>query len=582
LTRLRTNKRFFEPACLCALLSGFIAVNARWIWLFRRGGLLDIDEAGYLGTSFGDYYAFVHGGVPGWIRAVWAPDIQAPLTTALSSVLYIFFGPHMLVGFAVPLLSGAATIAAVYFLGEALASRRVGLLCSVLAASCPIVVNFSRSYHFVMPATAAATLALLALVKSESFKRNGWAAQFGIVLGLMPLARTMTIAFLPGIVLGAVLNAAASPVDRERRLSRLAGALALALATAASWLAANGRFVFQYLVGAGYGARSAFEFGPKRSFFGWDAWLALARNLLGYIQLPHFLVLCAGGAAAVSIAVHGGLRDAVRSKVFPLFIFIATACAALVSSRNTGLAFIAPVVPAAIVLSVWALDRLGSGKIAASALTACAFAAATVAAAPLVDLGLPAARPRVVPMPVLGWATVADGRGTLQKYEAAGGFGNVDAVEPVGPELSAAWLRLIKETADLIVREGGAKPVAAFGFRHYLYNINSVSLRQLIDEGTQDQLVQVEPFASGQSAAGYREWLTRGDASGANLLLVLDGEKGQFLPAIKFEEMRAAARDAGFTLAQAWPMPDGQNVALWKRWDAAENGRGARTPPPRR
>jgi predicted membrane-bound mannosyltransferase len=171
----RSGLRFSYGFALLALLLLFVLINARWIWVYRHGQPLDIDEAGYLAIALVDYYALVREGVVGWLAAVWAPNIQAPLTTGLSSLLFYFTGPHIIVGFAVPLLAGTGCILATYFLGKSMGSRQIGLAASILVASCPVIPNFSRSFHFSLPATLAVTVALLALVKSNRFERIGWA-----------------------------------------------------------------------------------------------------------------------------------------------------------------------------------------------------------------------------------------------------------------------------------------------------------------------------------------------------------------------------------------------------------------------
>jgi hypothetical protein len=98
-----------------ALLLGialFLAIGIRWIWRFRAGQPLDIDEAGYLSFSLKDYYALIHGGLAGYLSAIEASNVQAPLTAALAALLYWLVEPDWILGFAVPLLAGAGTIAA--------------------------------------------------------------------------------------------------------------------------------------------------------------------------------------------------------------------------------------------------------------------------------------------------------------------------------------------------------------------------------------------------------------------------------------------------------------------------------------
>ena len=73
---------------LAALTSLFVLIGARWIWLYRRGQLLDIDEAGYFLIALLDYHTLVQGGIAGWFSAVFGASVHGPLTTALASLLF--------------------------------------------------------------------------------------------------------------------------------------------------------------------------------------------------------------------------------------------------------------------------------------------------------------------------------------------------------------------------------------------------------------------------------------------------------------------------------------------------------------
>jgi 4-amino-4-deoxy-L-arabinose transferase-like glycosyltransferase len=385
---------------LLGIVLVFLMINAAWIWLFRHGQPLDIDEAGYLGISIVDYYGFMHDGIRGFLEAIWAPSTQAPLTTALAGLFYCITGPHVIVGFAVPLLSGTAIIVATYFLGCSLGSRQVGLVSAALVASCPIIITYSRSFMFALPTTAVVTMALVALLRSDRFRHFGWASVFGVCFGLMPLARTMTIAFVPGIVLGALIYTIAEPADQRRRLLVLALSLLLALATAASWLWPNGRYVFQYLLSFGYGDHAA-EYGPSQSLFDVAKWLLMARIVVSYVHLPHFLVMLAGLLSMLllagrSIALKGVsafLRVVASSTILPIIVYVAEAVAALASSQNQGDAFLAPIVPAAIVLSVWSCRKLSRGTVYRSTIATVAAAIVVLGVVPSFGLNLRIARP---------------------------------------------------------------------------------------------------------------------------------------------------------------------------------------------
>ena len=220
--------------CLLIVVLLFIAINARWLWVYRHGLTLDIDEAGYVCFAVIDYYGLLYGGLHGWIAAIEMPSIQAPLTTALASLVFALVGPHVSACFVVPLAVGAGCIIAAYLLGQAVGAPRVGLVASMLTASCPSIIKFTDSFHFAMPATLVTTMALVAILRSRRFHDIGWSLVFGLCLGLMPLARTMTIAFMPGVVLAALAAVAVDPTQRGRRLSMLAGSLVLALIVSAT------------------------------------------------------------------------------------------------------------------------------------------------------------------------------------------------------------------------------------------------------------------------------------------------------------------------------------------------------------
>lgn len=576
----------FHGITLFALSSIFFMVGARWIWVYRHGQLLDIDEAGYLGIALNDYGGFVHGGLVGWLSVVEAPSIQAPLTTAVASLIFVFTGPHVVAGFSVPLLAGLGCIVVTYFLGKSVSCPRVGLLASTLVASCPVIVNFSRSFHFAIPATFVMTLCLFAMCKSARFEKAGWAMLFGLSLGLLPLARTITIAFIPGVVAGAFVYVIAEPSRRHQRLLMLSGSLLLAVLTAATWLVPNEKGVFDYLFSFGYGTR-AVEFGGKHSTFGPDAWLASLQALCNIdVYLPHLLVILLGGLAMFVIGFREllksmnaeFLREIIQSPMLPIVVIIAEALLALTSSRNKGSAFFAPIVPALMVTAVWACLQVSRYRYYRLMLTGFLIGVAIVAGTPLLDLRTPISRPWVADVPILGRVPVTDGRGTLQTYVAAGceqtdcpqKLANV--TEPLDPVSGRAWINVIERTAAMINQTNGANAVVVWGFRHRLYNVNTVNLLQLLSKGTQFDGRQIEPIVIGESLDGYLSWITR-EVVDACVLLTSDKTVYDFLPAVNRAFMYEAAEKVGLVPDQQLSTPDGQTVTLWKHKIAPPNCR---------
>jgi hypothetical protein len=223
----RSNKQNYRYVlALIALCAAFLLIGARWIWLYRYGQPFDIDEAGYLDIALLDYHGLVRKGLPGWLSAVEkGGGPNAPLTPALTSLMFAIVGPDPLAGFIVVLLIATGVVIVTYHLGKTVASSKVGLAASLLTACCPVVLMYSRSFHFSMPATLMSTLALLAIAKSERFSRLGWSLGFGLCLGLLLLARTMTIAFIPGLLCGAFITIFATPGNRPRRFAIFIAAL---------------------------------------------------------------------------------------------------------------------------------------------------------------------------------------------------------------------------------------------------------------------------------------------------------------------------------------------------------------------
>jgi 4-amino-4-deoxy-L-arabinose transferase-like glycosyltransferase len=583
---INATRRFPSSKIAIALLSTiFLAFNAQWIWHYRSSQILDIDEAGYLGFAISNYHAWMSGGLPAWIQQVEAPSIQAPMTTALASLLFLISGPSIYAGFAIPLLAGCLSVVGTYWLARCLNPDPSALLSAALVASCPIIINYSRSFHFAMPATAVTTLALVCMLRSRHFSSPLWASLFGICLGLLPLARTMAIAFIPGIIIGATIHLAAKRSEPWRRVGIFSASLLIAIITASTWLFFNGKIVFEYLFNFGYGTRAS-EYGDKQSIFNIDAWLSTIQLTLDYIHIPHALVLLAGALAAAFVAATAilnqglikSLNELSRSAIFPILIVLILGIAALTTSQNKGTAFIAPLIPLAFVATVWLVrSSLPSPLIRATAATL-GGAICIIASVPLANASSSLAYPWEVKLPGLGWwMKVTSGRGPIQHYEK----GMLDAArdtetplefspsQPLPPSHERAYVNLISSTSRYLQVDSLGGNGVALGFRHYLFNANSLRLSGLFRGKEPPPLIQVEPMVTGDSIEGYYKWLTNGEAANACLLLTLSGDREQPLPIVTKPFLLQAAQKAGFIYYREWLTPSGQKLGLWKRTQGA-------------
>lgn len=580
-------RKFLSGKAAVALLAAlFLAFNAIWIWHHRISQILDIDEAGYLGIAIYDYRAFMARGLLGWIQQVKEPSIQAPITTALASLLFIITGPSFFSGIAIPLFAGVVTIVASYMLARCLMPAPGALLSAALVASCPIIVNYSRSIHFAMPATAVMTIALVCMLRSRHFSSLSWAILFGIFLGLLPLTRTMTIGFMPGLIIGAALQVAVKKSQITRRILIFGFSLIITAATAATWLIFNGRLVFGYLFDFGYGNRAA-EYGDKQSIMNIDAWSMTGQIFLNNIYLPHALVLLLGLVAAAIIAFkslcHKDLLKSAyqlrRSPIFCLLIVFVAGISALTSSQNKGTAFIAPLIPLAFVTAVYLIHRLiqksSPNQLPRTIAIVAGIMVCVIAIIPLTTTSIVFAHPREVKIPILGWPVkFIDGRSTIQLYEqgmldAADEGQTSDAFSPSEP-LSPAQKKAYASLIDSIAQELEKSPWRtsggiAFGFRHLLLNLNTINLSALFHGDDILPISQVAPLVTGDTVEGYYNWLIRDDASDACLLLTINGDAGQFLPIVTKPYVLQAAQKAGFSYQREWLTPSGQTIRLWKR-----------------
>jgi hypothetical protein len=174
---------------------------------------------------------------------------------------------------------------------------------------------------------------------------------------------------------------------------------------------------------------------------------------------------------------------------------------------------------------------------------------------------------------------VTSGKGTMQNYELMGMGVNGQpysvaansSIEPLTATQRQDWLKLINQSSQALrVNPASSKGGVAFGFRHHFLNPNTVRLASLIQGVDLFKLPMIAPLQVENSVKGYVDWLTTKDGADACLLLTFSGEQGIFMPIVSDKAMVKAAQIAGFTPAQSWLAPTGQQLLLWKR-DLPEN-----------
>lgn len=454
---------------------GWALLNALWLVRHRVGQPLNIDEAGYLGMALNEAFGWERAGPVGWVHSVLWPSAHAPLTTALTSIALRTGWDPMTVSLGVILAFAVATLALTAALGSVTRDRAVVVLALAFVATTPGFIALSREFLFAVPAAAVTMAALYALVRSRGFTCLAWSVAFGVMLGLLPLARTMTIAFVPVLLVAAAVQAAAFAESRRSQLVNLGIASVLAIGVASVWLVPSAHLVFGYLTEYGYGSHSAEYAGGAPSPL-----IALLAVLGGEFFLPHLLLIVAGWCAAVwAVAEHfrgGPFRVRARrvfvSPLFPPAAFVIGACAVLMTSSNAGFGFTIPLLaPASLVAaSGWSRatralhSRRGRLVALATLVAACA-----VLAYPSFDAHSPLAAPRSVEF--LGAPVVVSRGGSDPAY-----FTSIENVvvndESWGDDWHTTSDRLVSDVLD----GSTGRPDVAFGFRNRFINVNVIEL----------------------------------------------------------------------------------------------------------
>jgi 4-amino-4-deoxy-L-arabinose transferase-like glycosyltransferase len=565
MARHRRRAHWRLATTLLAFVAGLAAINIWWMSARRAGGGFDIDEAGYLCIAMHNFEAWHSGGVSSLVSSIAHEQVQPPLVPFVSSLASIVLGhPTILGSFVAQDLSLAVCVLAAFGIARALAGSTAGIVAVVAVAGAPVVIDYSRSYSFALPAAAMFTVAIWSQMRSLCHTKLLWSGLWGASLGAMTICRTMTIAFVAGFLAVALLQTA-SVADRRRALLGLVLGIAAGLVVAGPWWWSEGSSAWHYLTNAGYGAQSSL-YGPPRSLLSLHSWSQFVYvNVESYIGLPLALVLIVGALSILWMALRR-----IRTKEHPLsgvltsswlgpVVVIAAAAIALFSSRNQGSAFIAPLVPAMCALAVAAAFlslRTARRRLIVVALV-------LIAAVPTYVMktvyGGNADNPPRLSLDVPGWGstTVYDSRGTYDEY--------VTADAPQSGVRRSSWVKANYETLNVIgsLEKGDRSgSVVTLGFNARLLNVNTLNLYAYVrGEAPLDPVLLSS--APAQSAIDYEHQLQLDAGRSAEIALLTCDASNMFPPEMNCRSERVAATDDGLREARTLALPDGSELQFW-------------------
>ena len=553
-------------ALVAAIVALSIVLHVLWLVRFRNGYVTEWDESGYMQFALSNYDALREEGPWTFAKTVAGRGGYGPLLPLVTSLAYPVFGRGIFESLLVLPVFFAGLVGVTFALARQFVANSWAVVAALVVAAMPAVVDYTRLFHFALPATACMTAALWALIRTDGLRRSGWAAVFGVFVALTLLARTMTVAYIPAFVLAAGTQFLVQGTELRVRMRNLAVAVGAVVLVAGPWYIRNARSVYDILAGAGYGTESA-QYGADYPLASWAYWTKELRLDLFHLGLPLAgALLLAFLAALVYLAVHQPsvsgrrLRSARGAGLLALVLVVLEGYLALTSSRNQGTAFALPWLPALAVLGIAAAASIQARAVrVALAGTLVAVSLATV----LSKSGWieSFAEARTLSVPGLGRTVVTDGTGIIQREVAGAGYDIEPVTQPL-PSMHREWLPLARDVVGWSLRRAddrGESLDLVLGSDDLLFsNWRLILAAQLWDRRFQP-VGYLRTFPEGDTVAAYRRQLLE---KPRNAFLSFDPAPYADITRGKAE---AAARSLGFVPVKSFTMPDGRMLWIWWR-----------------
>ena len=534
-----------HPLVTVAVIVSIIAIgHAIWIWTHRSVGAYDPDEAGYIANAF--RFKRTIDPVAPWVF------VRQVVTTGTGPVVPLLAVPLLLVGpddprtvlMVQPLLLVALAVA-VAGITRKLAGPRSAIVAGLVIATTPTVTLATQSFWLGLGAAVCCAAAVLALLHSDHL-RNDWVWVFGGLAGLMVMTRTMSLGFVPGMYLGALL------LCRRERASvvGLAKAVGAFLIVAAPWWIINWTGLTEYLFSYGYG--------PRAGLFGQGS--VPERLDFRYNRIVDGVGLVIPGLIAIQLGLVTATVSVIRARVerhewpsssraaLAVATTVVVGVAALVSTTNNGVWFELPLIALIVALVAAGMSR--------SWLPFSIAACVIFAGSGLWSLGR-------------GWWIIEPGDGqppTATHFED--GFAQYDVRfgkfrrsehAAAAADWAAASDRIAAQLAS--IGADGVPPFVVMSGNMQLMNNNSVDLAA---ELRRSPLTITIPDTADPEPK-LRDVLMpfpAGDGAVEKVVVILHHDQILFTPDERVDEFAALARQLGWSTWAEVPLPDGGRAEI--------------------
>lgn len=574
----RDNSRNYAGFGVMVICLLFAAVSVRWVSLYRTGGALDIDEAGYIAYSIALERAFIGGGISGWINALFTPMGQAPLSMVVASWLLTIAGTYS-EWFALLTISGALffLLLLVYYTAKKEYGSIVGICSVIIVGTMPYIIDYARSFNFSTFAALFFLATVFSFRRTQGMSNFPWVAAVGLCAGLMVLSRTMALAFLPAFAIVFLVESYFWRTPWKTVLfSALLGS-AVFLLVCGPWFIVNFEIVFGYLFSFGYGKNAA-EYGSGGSVFSYDDMMLRLRLLAGYTKAVHATLLFLG-VLALGITLILPKREESDRFSFAAHVSLLTLLCVLIlmSSKNMGSAFDLPLLPPLVIAIVGSLFQILKSTIIRGAVVG-------IAALFILPIYILHADQRVceasdIRLSSQGYDVrpFADCGGIIQRYvEARYGEGlNGDATRKLGEDSRRVNSELSQRLAEL----PGSNRGVAFASRHILMNVNTINLERIQTSGSFLPVHQIDTATVGVKPDDYIGWLSSTPVSTACYIVALNETNGEFPFAADPTSLRTALARLHYPLRDTINTPtQGQRFDIFQNPSAECRGtQGGRT-----
>lgn len=549
-------------------------VNVLWIEHNRFGLALTIDEAGYMSQAIAYARALKYGGVAGWVAALSYPTKFAPLSPIVSSALMAWWGINENIAFYTHILFYAGIVLILFWWVREQSTRLAAICAALLVASLPAIVFYARTYQYGIPTAFFFLMSHFAYYKSKRFGSWFWSFLLGAALGLMLLSRTMSIAFLPAFGVIWLLD---SRKFLKQNLVQLVLSIAVFALVAIPWYALNFHEIFGYLFSFGYGA-NAKEYGGTIPLLSLEYVRRRIQFFMDSIYDVHFVLVFVFFVICVAQQARALLRkDGSANSVLWVPAVVSLACIAiLLSSKNIGSGFDAPLYPVMVFCGVCAVPNLCKRCAVRDTIYAVMLVGALVVGYLQSTTSACANAPRLLVRPLMGSVQKKICDGFIGEYIRGVGENGEDKTnwDDIPYPVQKQWRTVSSQVADRLHEINKSGGGIIYGTRNRLVNVNTVMLEFIKKFGYILPAAQIDPLLLDPTYKAYREWLDQTTTPNTCAVVMMSSVSGDFFPRPDLGLLRRVVADRGFELTERIPTPESDmNVELWTSKHGCVNDR---------